>query len=313
MKLVVAAAVSTSLLAWLAQQQPPIYRTSTTTVSVFATVTDKDGRLVPDLTADDFFVFDNGRPQPITLFNAGDQPITTVVMVDMSGSMAPNVSRVRAGAVQFFTRLLPADKARVGIIVGREPKLNSPFTNDLNDLIRALWIDADIGDGTPLWSGVNLAMSALAEPKPGGRRVVLVLSDGYDTESRRFPPPSPLDLLIQRTQSEDVMVYAIGLKATAGSVRTGQLSHLQFDPDPGLRVLALESGGWYFELLPDDDLGATFARVADELHRQYELGYRVPAFDGKIHQIEVQVTKPGLKIRARKSYQAPARVSHPSK
>jgi VWFA-related protein len=77
------------------------------------------------------------------------------------------------------------------------------------------------------------------------------------------------------------------------------------EPDPGLRELATESGGGYFELHDTDELGPTFARVADELHRQYLLGYTVPEQDGKLHTIEVRVTKPGMTVRARKGYLAP--------
>jgi hypothetical protein len=76
-------------------------------------------------------------------------------------------------------------------------------------------------------------------------------------------------------------------------------------PDPGLGKVALDTGGGYFELGPRDDLAATFARVAEELHRQYLLGFAPPARDGKVHKIEVRLRKGDLKPRARKAYQAP--------
>jgi len=78
-------------------------------------------------------------------------------------------------------------------------------------------------------------------------------------------------------------------------------------PDPGLRVLADAGGGGYFELRPTDDLVATFARVAEELHQQYLLAFTAPVHDGAAHQIEVRVRNPNLKARARQSYVAPAR------
>ena len=77
------------------------------------------------------------------------------------------------------------------------------------------------------------------------------------------------------------------------------------EPDPGLRELAHQSGGGYFELGKNDDLGATFARVADELHQQYLIGFIAPEHDGKLHQLEVRLKNPNYVARARRSYQAP--------
>jgi VWFA-related protein len=111
------------------------------------------------------------------------------------------------------------------------------------------------------------------------------------------------------------MVYSIGLRGRVpvlvpvGGLPSTTLSKTVWradsEPDPGLTMLATDSGGRYFELQPQDDLSATFARVADELHRQYEIGYRVPSFDGKLHTIEVKVTRPGLTVRSRRGYVAP--------
>jgi Ca-activated chloride channel family protein len=76
-------------------------------------------------------------------------------------------------------------------------------------------------------------------------------------------------------------------------------------PDPGLARIAAETGGGYFELTTTDDLAATFERVADELHRQYALGFELPAADGKTHKLDVRVKRDGMTVRARRSYVAP--------
>jgi hypothetical protein len=76
-------------------------------------------------------------------------------------------------------------------------------------------------------------------------------------------------------------------------------------PDPELPRLAADSGGGYFEIRPRDDLGAAFAKVADELHRQYLIGFVAPQADGKVHKLEVKLKVPNLQPRARKTYQAP--------
>ena len=75
-------------------------------------------------------------------------------------------------------------------------------------------------------------------------------------------------------------------------------------PDPGIARVAEETGGGYTEIRFGQDLGAAFARVADELHSQYLLGYALPKRDGKTHEIEVRVTTKGMKPRAKKDYVA---------
>ena len=79
----------------VASQQAPTFRSNTQTVPLYVTVVGADGRLVTDLTRDDFIVFDNGRPQPLTLFDSGIQPISIIVMLDMSGSMLGNLPMLR--------------------------------------------------------------------------------------------------------------------------------------------------------------------------------------------------------------------------
>src|SRR5262245_43884238 len=95
----------------LAAQQP-IFSASTRTVPVVATVTDAEGRLVPNLEKDDFTVLDNGKPQDLTIFQNDVQPFTAVVMLDKSASMTANLDRLDQAAEQFLLRLLPDDKAQ---------------------------------------------------------------------------------------------------------------------------------------------------------------------------------------------------------
>jgi hypothetical protein len=92
------------------------------------------------------------------------------------------------------------------------------------------------------------------------------------------------------------MIYSIGLESHI----LGQTTH----PDKGIRRLADATGGGWFQLSKADDLNSTFTRVADELHRQYVLGFTPAVLDGKLHQVDVRVRQPGMKARARKSYLA---------
>jgi Ca-activated chloride channel family protein len=309
------------------QPQEPLFRSGTQTVPVYATVLDSAGsRLVTGLTRADFDVFDNGRHQPLTVFDNSEQPISIVIMLDLSGSMLGNLPTLRRAAVQMFTQLRPDDKARIGGF-GNRIVLSDRFTNDQDELIRALWFDLVPGGDTPLWGAVNIAMTALAHLD--GRRVVLVLSDGKDTAAGYGRPAVTLNAVADRSQTEDFMVYAIGLASrmypSGGTGYGGGGGYGGYgggyggrgrpggggrgpggdEPDPGLKVLATESGGGYFELHETDTLGPTFERIADELHHQYLLGFTAPERDGKVHVIEVRVDKPGMTVRARKSYLAP--------
>jgi Ca-activated chloride channel homolog len=270
--------------------QQATFRAGTRTVPVYATVTDGSGRLVPDLERGDFEIYDNGKKQDLTLFENAVQPISVVVMLDTSGSMTMHLDLLKQAATQFVIRLLPADKARVGSFSDRNKIKISPaaFTNDRDELMRALREDLQFGNPTALWDATDRSMDALTGID--GRRVVLVFTDGGDNHSDR----SQRDVFT-RAQAEEHMIYAIGLRSRVRGQGVTQ-------PDKGLRKVADETGGGYFELERSDELNSTFTRVAQELHSQYVLGFSPQTLDGKTHTLEVRVTRPGLVARARKSY-----------
>jgi VWFA-related protein len=91
----------------------PTFRAGIKIVPLYVTVTDAEKRLIPDLVADDFTIFEDGKPRKIELFQNESLPITVVVMLDTSGSMTLALDEVKAGAEQFLLRLLPADKGMV--------------------------------------------------------------------------------------------------------------------------------------------------------------------------------------------------------
>ena len=293
--LMTAAALTLSVAAALplagqGSQQQPIFKSATRTVPIYATVTDARGRLVPDLEQKDFEVFDDGKRVDVSLFENVVQPITVVVMLDTSGSMTMNLELLKQAATQFVIRLLPADRARVGSFSDKIRVSPPDFTGDRDELMRILREDIQYGNPTALWDATEASMEALKDMQ--GRRVVLVFTDGADTYSRR----SQGDILT-RARAEEFMIYAIGLRS---QMRGQGVTR----PDPGLRKVAEETGGGYFELRRTDELNSTFTRVASELHSQYALGFTPQAMDGKIHKLEVRVTQPGLVARARKSYVA---------
>ena len=291
--------------------QQPVFRGASDVVRVFATVTDWDGRLVTTLTRDHFEVRDEGKPQPITLFDNSPQPIRLIVMLDVSGSMAGNLPLLRGAAEQLFARLAAEDVARVGSF-GREVDISPRFTRDRDELRAALPETIEPDAPTPLWRALDEAMDAFGDSREV-RPVILVLSDGKDSGpvswTRRVSSQAGV---IDRARENDVMVYAIGMRSRSmrppmpGIGPGGLQAMLTADlPDPGLARVAEETGGGYVEIRFGQDLGAAFAGVADELHSQYLLGFAPSKRDGKVHELDVRVSERGMKPRARKTYVAP--------
>jgi Ca-activated chloride channel family protein len=310
-RLLIMSALAGGLLA-LAEPQQPVFRGAGDAVRVFATVTDGDGRLVTTLSQADFEVRDEGKPQPITLFDNSPQPIRLIVMLDVSGSMEGNLPLLRAASDQLFRRLLAHDAARVGTF-GHEVTISPSFTRDPAALGAALPDRIAPDAPTPLWRGVDEAIAAFGEDSDA-RRVVLVLSDGKDSGPISFRQRFVSQVeVIERARDEDVMVYAIGMRSRSRAARQpglgpgGLQAMMTADlPDAGLARVAEETGGGYAEIRFGQDLGAAFAQIADELHSQYLIGFAPPKRDGKVHRVELRVATRGLKPRARRSYVAPA-------
>ncbi|MGE5359800.1 MAG: VWA domain-containing protein [Bacteroidales bacterium] len=293
-----AAALAAAPIALLGQQQnqgqqpPPTFRAGTKVVALYTTVTDGNGRLVPGLGKEDFEVLDDDKPQSVSVFSSENEPITVVVMLDTSGSMTNNIDLVKAGAEQFFLRLLPRDRGQVGDF-NDKIQLLSGVTGDRDELVSALR-DVDFGYPTRLWDAVEAGLDSLKGLE--GRRVVLVFTDGGDTSSK-----VSFGRMLERARTEEVMVYAIGLQGEEPGPN-GRVVRTR--PDRSLRKLADETGGGYFELDQRDQLTSTFTRVSEELHSQYVIGFSPETRDGKVHRLEVRVKRPGMKARARKSYVA---------
>ena len=187
---------------------------------------------------------------------------------------------------------------------------------------------------SPVWSAFDRAISSLAERS--GRRVLLALTDGYDSP-RAGQPITLLEDVIRRARYNDILAYIIGFTATEysatgpvmggggrapGRPPLGPPTGYPGSPRPpgtnptvpsssnskprapykNLRVIADETGGGYYELGPSDELAATFARIAEELHRQYWMAFTPAKLDGRVHEIDVKVKKRGLDVRARQSY-----------
>jgi Ca-activated chloride channel family protein len=269
--------------------QEPTFRSSTRIVPVVTTVTDMQGRLVPMLEREEFSILDNGKPQDVTFFQNDVQPFTVVVMLDYSASMTANLDRLAAAAEQFLLRMLPQDRGQVGAFSDKI-QFSGTFTNDRDDLIFALK-DLQFGNPTRLYDAINESLMMLHGVE--GRKVVLAFTDGDDTASR-----VGMGDVLDRARDEEAMIYAIGMES---EYFNGQRM-VRTRPDRGLRRLAEETGGGYFELKKSDDLSPTFTRVAQELHSQYTLGFTPATLDGKEHKLVVRMRQPGMNARARRTY-----------
>lgn len=290
-------AVGACALTLLAVPTSAQIKVSTQTVPLYVTVTDAEKRLVPDLVREDFEIYDNGKLQTLTNFDNKATPISVVVMLDTSGSMTLALDLVKQAAEEFLIRLLPEDKAKVGAFNDKievKPQTGLPFTNNRDQLIRYLQ-DLDFGYPTRLYDAVDYSINELKTVD--GRKVVLVFTDGADSASRMGAGD-----VTDRSRVDEVMVYSVGME---NEFMNGN-QRVRTSPDRGLRRLSEETGGGFFmlSLKKKDELGATFTRIAQELHSQYVMGFSPETLDNKVHKLEVRLKRPNLTARARKSYVA---------
>jgi Ca-activated chloride channel family protein len=197
---------------------------------------------------------------------------------------------VRDSTLKFIDALLPEDRARI-CTFGDEIAISPILTGDKSILTRIAREELWPGGATPLWGAMYAAMESLA--KEPGRRVVLVLTDGINDGSL---PGRKKDFgeVRDRAIKEGFMLYAVYMQG------------YQQDDGAKRKFLTLidDTGGGHFQMGPEDDLQSTFVRIADELRRQYLIGFTPGPPDGREHKLEVKVNGAGLTVRARTSYVA---------
>lgn len=254
-------------------------------VEVYATVTDADGRPAAGLGEGDFIVLENGQPQDIAVFAAGDIPVTVVLGVDRSWSMAGEPLRLAKEASRLLlSRLGPDDRSMV-VAIDRGAEVVAPASGDHARQMAA--VDAFVAQNTTaLHDAVITTLDRLHGER--GRVAFIVLSDGVDRLS-----DAPAFRVIERARRGQVLVYPVTLGREQPSLAGG---------------LAGATGGRAF-LLPDaGGLEQTFAAIERELRDQYLIGYVAPDGDGagQWRSIRVEVrSRPGLVVRTREGYTAP--------
>lgn len=281
-----------------AQQPPPsqapVFKSTVSTVSVWATVRDSQGRFVPKLTKEDFELRVGGKPTEIAVFSSDEQPITVCLLIDMSGSVVRRFLRMRDGAIHFVRALKADDRARIGSF-GAEIAISPVLTGDRALLEQILREELWPSGYTPLWGAMGAAITSLRDEP--GRRVLLTLTDGFATPGSLPGYDTSSSDVRQMLRDPGLVVYAIGIK---------DMIVVQPSIDLDLVEMALSSGGASFELTDDADLEQTFTRVAEELRSQYLIGFVPDPAAGGSQRISIR-TKGGHQVRARTSIDTEAR------
>jgi VWFA-related protein len=278
--------------AWLLAQ--PVFKSGAATVPVHATVTDRSHRLVTNLAVDAFTISDDHGVRPVTVFERKVTPVSVLMLLDASESMRKSIGFLRDAAKQFVLHMLPGDRVEIGAF-HKDIRWVRPFTSNQKTLNQVLdfFTEKRVDFGTALWPAMCEGLKEFNGVE--SRKVMLVFSDG-ENNIGNFNQC----LIVAGAIAQDIMVYAIALQTDYIGVNGRTKSVL----DPLLPRVVEETGGGYFELTRTADLAATFARVSEELHHQYVLGFEAPVLDGQTHKISVDVKGDGLTARARRSYLA---------
>lgn len=302
-------------------------------INVTATVTDDDGRFADGLTRDDFTVYEDGVLQEISHFSSERVPVSLGLVLDASGSMTEEkMSRARSAIDRLIFDQLGADDELFFEEFSTTPRIRQGWTTDRRAISRAV-SRVDPAGGTAMYDAIAEAIPLAGEGKHQ-KKAVLVISDGNDTNSQF----TAYDIR-QIVRESEVMVYALGVDGSATMVRRAPRVQIPFPfPMPGggrrrpglpvpppigggngtwtrsagervnedaLRQITDDSGGRTEIIRGFGDLDAAAERLADELSRQYSLGYASTGKkDGQWHTIKVEVKDRRLNVRARRGYVA---------
>ena len=302
-RLACAAAVAAAVPA--AAQDPaapatPVFTARSDLVQLHVNVFDGDSDAVPELTKENFLVFEDGRHQEIAFFSSEDVPVAAGLVIDNSSSMITKRGLVVAGAMAFAESSHPEDEL---FVVGFNEHVRHALPGDAaftssRPLLRARLAALRAGGKTALHDAVIEALDHV-ERASHQKHVVIVLSDGEDNASRHTR-----DEMFARAQASDAIIYAI----STNDPRFGG------EGDPGvLRRLASIGGGLAYFPRSEADVVEAFTEVAENIRRGYSIGY-VPtntARDGTFRRVKVMVRAEGRRLtaRCRDGYIAPAPTS----
>lgn len=316
-----------------------VIKVDTTLVTIPLSVMDRDGRYIPNLRKEDFRLWEEGVEQEVAYFSSVDKPFSLVLMLDTSGSTRFRLEDIQDAAIAFIGQLRPDDQVMV-VSFDDRVRLLSDFTNNrarLRDAIR----QTETGEGTRLYDAVDMVFNQRLN-RISGRKAVVLFTDGVDTTSRNssyednLRDAEELDALVYPIQYDTFMdVNGGGGSSWPGSGQPqspmdilGQILGQMSRGRPGrggggrrggggglgrqdyelanqyLQELAERTGARQYQAETTQNLTTAFANIAEELRRQYSLGFypQNPAQAGERRQIRVRVNLPNLAVKARDSY-----------
>jgi Ca-activated chloride channel homolog len=311
-----------------------VVRIDTAFVTVPVSVLDRQGRFVPNLVQKDFRVFENGVEQPIAFFEPTEKPFTVALLLDTSASTRFHLWEIKDAAVAFAKQLRPQDRVLV-VAFSDEVLLLTEATSDLNVVSTVIDVNANAGSSTRLYDAVNLVINERLN-KIQGRKAIVLFTDGVDTSSYLASYQSTL----REAEELDALIYPIQYDTTdymramqgGGTVTVTTTSNGPFgssssrtvygaanngQPLPGttkedyeranryLHAMADSTGGRLYKANDTTQLAQAFSSIAEELRRQYSLGYypqNGTAQTDDRRQIKVSVERPNVAVRARNSY-----------
>jgi VWFA-related protein len=314
-----------------------VVKVNTSLVTVPVTVLDRQGRFVPNLQRDDFRILDNGVEQSIAYFEPAEKPFTVALLLDTSASTHFHMQEIREAAIAFAKQLRPQDRMLVVTFNDEVLLLTPNATNDLDTVENLIEEYANTGSSTRLYDAVHLTIrERLNQIK--GRKAIVLFTDGVDTSSQQasyqttLREAEELDALIYPIQY-DTSDYARSMQGGGNTVTVVTTTHGIFgtktsqqtygvpanngQPMPGtskadydradkyLHALADETGGRLYQANDTRQLADAFSRIAEELRRQYSLGYYPKsdnADDNARREIKVRVKRSDLAVKARDGY-----------
>jgi VWFA-related protein len=280
--------------------QDPVFSTDVKVVSLLATVRNRQGAIIHDLTKDDFTILENGRPQTIKYFSRDtDLPLTIGIMVDTSVSQIKVMERERGASFRFIDHILRENKDKIFILqFDMAVSMRQPLTDSRVNLEEALSL-VDVptekqlraggwAPGTILYDAVVQASNETMQ-KQQGRKAMILLTDGVDTGSDRS-----LNDAIEAAQRADTLIYSIYFSAEGPTGR------------PVLKRMSQETGGSFFEMSKKQSFERIFDQIQDELRSQFSIGFvsDVPVRISEFRKLQVSLNQKGLAVQSRERYWA---------
>jgi len=278
-------------------------RLDVTRVNLLFTVSDKRGHFVTDLDKDSFEVYEGKNRQSVLEFTReSDLPLRLAILVDTSNSIRDRFRFQQEAAIEFIRSVLRPEQDRAVIVsFDTSAELVSELTGEIRQLENAVR-NLRPGGGTSLYDAIFFACRdklALDQPRHKFRRVLIVLSDGDDNQSRYSR-----DQALEMAHKSDVVIYSISTN----------ISRIQTDGDKVLKYFAQETGGLTFFPFKVEDLAQSFENIANEMRHQYNILYRPEPLkaDGLYHEVKVGIrNRRDFVVRSRKGYYAPRVAQQP--